>query len=239
MSRPPKPAPLRVLRLITAHRRSAASDRTLATILAGIAGAANAGGFILLGRYTSHMTGYLSALADNLVLQNLALVGQSLLAISLFITGAAASAATINWARAHQPTRQYSLPIGVQGLMLIGLAGLGAAHLPAPFGHATGLGLLCFIMGFQNATITKISNARIRTTHATGMITDVGIELGREFFGRAFSRPVQADRVKLGILTQLLGTFLLGGLIGAIGYGMVGFAFSLPLAAVLLTIALL
>ena len=124
MSRPPKPAPLRVLRLITAHRRSAASDRTLATILAGIAGAANAGGFILLGSYTSHMTGYLSALADNLVLQNLALVGQSLLAISLFITGAAASAATINWARAHQPTRQYSLPIGVQGLMLIGLAGL-------------------------------------------------------------------------------------------------------------------
>ena len=235
----PKPTALRGLRLITAHRRAKASDRALATILAAIAGAANAGGFILLGSYTSHMTGYLSALADNIVLHNLALVGQSLLAITLFVAGAAASALTINWARDHRPTWQYRIPIGLQGGLLLALATLGAVGLTPALAHPLGLGLLCFIMGFQNATITKISNARIRTTHATGMITDVGIELGREFFGRAFSHPVQADRVKLGILTQLLGTFLLGGLIGAIGYGMVGFAFSLPLAAVLLTIALL
>jgi uncharacterized membrane protein YoaK (UPF0700 family) len=39
--------------------------------------------------------------------------------------------------------------------------------------------MLCFIMGLQNATVTKISGARIRTTHVTGMITDVGIELGK------------------------------------------------------------
>jgi uncharacterized membrane protein YoaK (UPF0700 family) len=239
MSLRPKASPLRTLRLITAHRRAASSDRRLATILAGIAGAANAGGFILLGSYTSHMTGYLSALADNLVLQNLTLVAQSLLAIGLFILGAAGSAATINWARAHQPTRQYSLPIGVQGVLLIVLAGLGAANLAAPFAHPMGLGLLCFIMGFQNATITKISNARIRTTHATGMITDVGIELGRAFYGRTFATHVRADRAKLGILLQLLGMFLMGGVVGAIGYGYAGFFFSLPLAAVLLTIALL
>ena len=39
--------------------------------------------------------------------------------------------------------------------------------------------LLCFIMGLQNAIVTKISNAEIRTTHMTGMATDIGIELGR------------------------------------------------------------
>jgi len=38
--------------------------------------------------------------------------------------------------------------------------------------------LLCFIMGLQNAVITKISHAEIRTTHVTGLVTDVGIELG-------------------------------------------------------------
>ena len=235
----PKSMALRRVRLIAAHHRAAASDRALALILAGIAGAANAGGFILLGSYTSHMTGYLSALADNLVLQNLALVGQSLFAITLFICGAATSAIVINWGRAHKPTRQYSLPIGLQGALLAGLAALGATPLSPDIAHAIGLGLLCFIMGLQNATITKISYARIRTTHATGMITDVGIELGRAIYGRAFHAPISADRAKLSILLQLLGTFLLGGIVGALGYGLIGFAFSLPLAAILLSLALL
>jgi len=235
----PKPTALRGLRLITAHRRAKASDRALATILAAIAGAANAGGFILLGSYTSHMTGYLSALADNIVLHNLALVGQSLLAITLFVAGAAASALTINWARDHRPTWQYRIPIGLQGGLLLALATLGAVGLTPALAHPLGLGLLCFIMGFQNATITKISYARIRTTHATGMITDVGIELGRAAYGRAFHTATRADRAKLAILLQLLATFLIGGIIGALGYSFAGFAFSLPLAAILLGLALL
>ena len=39
--------------------------------------------------------------------------------------------------------------------------------------------LLCFVMGLQNAIITKISRAEIRTTHVTGLVTDMGIELGK------------------------------------------------------------
>ena len=106
-------------------------------------------------------------------------------------------------------------------------------------GRLFSLACLCFIMGMQNATITKISSARIRTTHATGMVTDIGIELGRAVFG--FARPcsgVQIDRQKLRILLQLVTAFLLGGIIGAIGYGQTGFFFSLPLAGILLALGL-
>ena len=236
---PRRNAALRIFRLVAKHHRAVATDRALAIILAGIAGAANAGGFILLGSYTSHMTGYLSALADNIALQNLAFVLQSLLAITLFILGAATSALTINWARAHAPKQQYSLPLSLQGALLITLAELSKFPLPAAIGHALSLGLLCFIMGLQNATITKISYARIRTTHATGMITDIGIELGRAAYGRAFHSPVTADRAKLTLLLQLLASFLIGGIIGAFGYSWAGFAFSLPLAAILLAMAVL
>ncbi len=228
---------LRRLRLIAAHRRAAASDRALATLLAGIAGAANAGGFVLLGSYTSHMTGYLSQIADNVVLWNIGLVAQSAAAIGCFVLGAAASAFAINWARQFRPRRQYSLPIGIQGGLFLALAAIGAAPIDAITAQRLGLLLLCFIMGFQNATITKISQARIRTTHATGMITDVGIELGRAVYGRSVNPAIAADRTKLGVLVQLLTTFLLGGVIGAIGYGLIGFAFSLPLAVLLLALA--
>jgi uncharacterized membrane protein YoaK (UPF0700 family) len=235
--RAPKSSFLRRARLIAAHRRAAFSDGDLATILAGIAGAANAGGFILLGSYTSHMTGYLSQIADSLALHNLNLALQSLAAISFFVLGAAGSAFVINWARHAFPKRQYSLPLGLQGGLLVLLAGLGASPLDAGTSQRLGLLLLCFIMGFQNATITKISSARIRTTHATGMITDVGIELGRAIYGRTISPDIAADRAKLAVLLRLLATFLAGGVIGAFGYGLVGFGFSLPLAAILLALA--
>lgn len=224
-------------RAIKATDRTAESDAVLATFLAGIAGAANAGGFILLGSYTSHMTGYLSQLADNIVLKNISLVIISTVAIGCFILGAACAAIVINWARHNRPAQQYALPIGIQGGLFLGLACLGALGQGNIATHIS-LGWLAFIMGFQNATITKISYARIRTTHATGMVTDVGIELGRAVYGRASGRGIAADRLKLAILVRLLAVFLIGGILGAVGYAAIGSAFSLPLAAVLLALAL-
>lgn len=222
-------------------RRSERADLRLATALAAIAGAANAGGFFALGSYTSHMTGYLSHLADELVLWNLAAMGTSLLAIGAFVSGAAFSTILINWARAADRRRQYAWPLAMQGLFMLAFAGggLGTGLL----WQIWSLCCLCFIMGMQNATITKISNARIRTTHATGMVTDIGIELGRGLFHRlapaiAARIGTAIDRRKLVILLRLVGAFVLGGVIGAAGYARFGFLFSLPLAAVLLALSL-
>jgi uncharacterized membrane protein YoaK (UPF0700 family) len=228
----------RRVHLMTAHRRATSTDRTLATFLTAIAGSANAGGFILLGQYTSHMTGYMSQLADNLVLHNINLVLQSIVAILCFVFGAASSAVMINWARDHHRRRQYTIPIAVQGVLFVGLAALGWLGTGTPWANAAALGLLCFIMGLQNATITKISGARIRTTHVTGMVTDTGIALGRAMYWRASRKaPVPANTAALWMLIQLLVTFVVGGILGAIGYGTFGFSFSLLLAVLLLSIA--
>ncbi|MFC7608645.1 YoaK family protein [Teichococcus aestuarii] len=127
------------------------------------------------------------------------------------------------------------------------LAGGGAGWLVAqrsgglpPAALATPL--LCFLMGLQNATITKISGARMRTTHVTGIVTDIGVELGRLLYwnraGTLEGRPfVRADRAKLRLLLGLLGGFFLGGVAGAAGFLVLGFAFCLPVAALLLLTA--
>src|SRR5690606_3780364 len=155
------------------------------------------------GAYTSHMTGYLSQLADNLVIGNLWVALVATIAIGAFVAGAAFSTILINWARIRSIGRQYALPIAVQGGFLACFAGGGIFTSEA--GRAFALACLCFIMGMQNATITKISGARIRTTHATGMITDIGIELGREVFGRAYPRRgLAAERTKLRIHLRLV-----------------------------------
>jgi uncharacterized membrane protein YoaK (UPF0700 family) len=238
-TRPQRWTVLRHIRLLTSHRRTARSDRLLAILLAFVAGSANAGGFIVLGSYTSHMTGYLSQAADQLVLSNYALALTAILAIGLFTFGAALSAITINWARGYKPHLQYILPLAFQGFgfLLFSLIGLSENYVGS--NRLVGLGLLCLIMGFQNATITKISQSRIRTTHVTGMITDVGIELGRFVFNYFFERPrIGADEQKLFLLLQLLGMFFFGGVVGAFGYGLIGPTFSVAVGLLLLTTAL-
>lgn len=240
LKRPHRWTVVRQIRMLTSHRRTARSDRTLAILLAFIAGSANAGGFILLGSYTSHMTGYLSQAADQLVLRNFASAFTAFFAIGLFIFGAALSAIAINWARGYQPRLQYILPLALQGISFLAFSLIGRSENYAGSDRLVGLGLLCFIMGFQNATITKISQSRIRTTHVTGMVTDVGIELGRFFFNSMFKRPrISADAQKLILLLQLLGMFFFGGVIGAFGYGLIGLRFSTGIGLLLLLTAII
>jgi uncharacterized membrane protein YoaK (UPF0700 family) len=229
--------PRRTLRTLTkalvGQHRTEGRDLALATLLAAIAGAANAGGFFALGKYTSHMTGYISQLADNVAILNFAVAGVSVLAVGAFVSGAAFSTGLINWARLASNHRQYALPLAVQGAFLMCFSFGGVFSSDA--GRLFSLCCLCFIMGMQNATLTKISGARIRTTHATG----IGIEIGRAVFGRVFpASGVGPNLPKLQILARLVLSFLIGGLIGAIGYGHLGFFFSLPLALILLGISL-
>lgn len=230
--------PLGFLRLylsgIAAAQRSSAADRALATVLAAIAGCANAGGFILLGHYTSHMTGYLSQVADQAVLGDWLLVSIGFLALAMFLAGATVATVLIRWARVRCPRWQYALPLGVQGTLFLVLAALGVS------GGVGTLALLCFIMGGQNATITKISGSVIRTTHVTGMVTDTGIELGRHLVARILPDAGGVpDSAKLWLLVRLICVFLVGGVVGALGYSMTGPVFSVPLAAVLLGLAAL
>ncbi len=76
--------------------RLAVTEAGLGVALAFIAGAINAGGFLLVGQYTSHMSGIISAMADELVLGAIAVVASGLIALVAFLCGAAASAVLIN-----------------------------------------------------------------------------------------------------------------------------------------------
>ena len=91
-------------------------------------------------------------------------------------------------------------------------------------------------MGLQNAVITKRSNAEIRTTHITGLVTDLGIELGNLFYvNRSFplSPKVRANRTKIGNHLKLLLSFILGALTGAWGFKAVGYSATVALALIL------
>ena len=235
--------PLLYLRRLSGVERTAASNRQLAVVLAFVAGATNAGGYLAVRQYTSHMSGIVSSMADNTVLGKSELVFAGLGAVVSFLVGASCSAILINWGRRQRLRSQYAFPLLLEaGLLLcFGLVGGTLARERGLFVPMTVM-LLCFIMGLQNAIITKVSRAEIRTTHVTGIITDLGIELGKlVYWNRApadeAGAAVRADREKLRLLAALLAMFFVGGVCGALGFARGGFGTTIPLAVLLLVLA--
>lgn len=226
---------------LTSPERSLRRDRALGATLAFVAGATNAGGYLAVGQYTSHMTGIVSALADDLVLGNVVLAIAALGALIAFVTGAMTTAVAVNWARRHQLRSRYAIPLLLEAALLIvfGLLGGVLASYTTFVAPLTVL-LLCFLMGLQNAVITKVSKAEIRTTHVTGLVTDIGIELGRLVYVNrsALGDPVRANRERLAVHLLLFACFLGGGLMGAAGFKTIGYVATLPLAAILAVVAL-
>jgi uncharacterized membrane protein YoaK (UPF0700 family) len=235
--------PIDYLRGFARPQRTDQNNRRLGRWLAFIAGAANAGGFLAVGQYTSHMSGIVSALADNLSVGDFGLVIAGLSSLAAFTTGAATSAIMINWGRRRRAHSEYALPLMLEAVLLLcfGLLGSNLENNRFLFVPAT-VGLLCYVMGLQNAIITKISKAEIRTTHMTGIVTDIGIEIGKLFYWNVSeSGPgvaaVKADRSRLRLLASLLGMFFIGGLAGALGFKYVGYISTLPLSAMLVVLA--
>lgn len=229
------------LRFLSGRERSRQANRHLGMTLAFVAGAVNAGGFLAVGQYTSHVTGVLSSIADAFVLDQSRAALAGLASFAAFISGAATSALLINWTRRKGLHSQYASALMLEaGLLLaFGLLGANLAAVGRLFVPATVL-LLCYLMGLQNAIITKISDAEIRTTHMTGNATDLGIELGKLiYWNRNPGLPdkVLANRDKLRIHARMIASFLLGGFTGAHAFKRAGFAATVPLALLLLAVA--
>lgn len=237
--------PIDYLRRLSGRTRTRSANQQLGAFLALVAGAVNAGGFLAVNQYTSHMTGFISSVADNLVLGNALLVLAGLGSLASFLCGAATTAILINWARHRNMHAEYAFSLVIEAFLLLvfGLLGANLNAYIAVTVPATVL-LLCYIMGLQNAIVTKISNAEIRTTHVTGVVTDLGIELGKMFYwnrrnDKTAAGHVHANRDKLKIHVIILTMFFIGGVVGAVGFKHLGFMTVLPFAFGLFILALI
>lgn len=235
--------PRQTLRQLAGPARTRPGNRRLGLLLAFVAGAINAGGYLAVQRYTSHMTGVVSGVADDLALGEFALAAAGAVLVAMFIAGAMTTAVLTNWARRRRLHSQYALSLLLEAalLLLFGLMGTVLAQHTALRVPLT-VALLSYLMGLQNAVVTKISQAEIRTTHMTGVITDLGIELGKLLYWNRHRAggpqpAVRANRDKLRLLAAILGCFATGGLAGALGFKAWGYAATLPIALLLAVLA--
>jgi uncharacterized membrane protein YoaK (UPF0700 family) len=235
--------PIHYLVQLTARERTATANLHLGVLLAFVAGALNAGGFLAIGQYTSHMTGIVSSAADNLVLGNIALAVTAALSLLSFIAGAATTALLVNYSKRGSGKNVYAAPLKIEAVLLLVFGLVGATLQPHEIiGISLTAILLCYMMGLQNALVTKISNAEIRTTHVTGLVTDIGIELGKLMYWNrthaASNHTVLANRTRLRVHGLLVVSFFVGGVVGALGFKYAGFASTIPLALPLVAMSL-
>lgn len=223
--------------------RDEAQNRQLAWSMAFVAGAVNAGGFLAVGHYTSHMTGVVSTLADEAVLGDWRVAGVALAMLGCFVSGAFLSTTLVSLGQRLNLRSRYAIGLLVEAGLLI-LFGLSGARLNEriDFFVPTTVMLLCFIMGLHNALTTNLSGAAVRTTHLTGVVTDIGIELSRLLYfnwreGRGSAR-ILADRRRLALVSLVFFSFLAGALAGAIGFKRFGFKATIPLSGFLCFLAL-
>src|SRR4051812_40845722 len=169
--------------MLSARAYSLRQKSRLAISLAWIGGFTNVVALGAMGTLVSNVSGTATWLGEAIGLRDLhgTLFFGSLL-IS-FVAGAVISALTTETAARRGWRSKYILPIALEAAVLAFVATYLTKHPIAHGEIAHEMACLAaFAMGVQNATITKISGAVVRTTHVTGIFTDVGIEAVQYYF---------------------------------------------------------
>lgn len=173
-----------------------------AAALAGVAGFTNS---VMLGFFhapVSHMTGSVSRLATDSALGQRADAFLAALIIGGFLLGAILSGFIVGgWKR--MPSRRYGVGLMLEG----GLLALATCLLY--YRERLALPIVALACGLQNALTTSYCGLLIRTTHVTGMVTDIGMMLGH------WLRHRQVEGWKLRFLCSLVASFGVGSWLGA------------------------
>ncbi len=187
-----------------------------------------------LGVLTTNVTGHFAFFSEEVALNNTSAALAYLLYIIMFLLGAFVSSSLLEYQGRRGVQGSYLLPISLEIILLILVSffpfylerNTFTVSLFAP-------SILLFAMGLQNALVTRVSHSVVRTTHLTGLFTDLGIDLSGLLFNRNLKqRKVLKKNVhlKLAIILCFFG----GGLLGGLLYGLLGLKTLLIPAALLL-----
>lgn len=190
-------------------------------LLALKAGYLNAAGFLATGKFVSHVTGFGTQMGISIAHEDY-LFGSELLIIPIaFILGSSIPAWILDadYSKEKLPPYHYVqmlVTIGLGIILILGFQGeFGAFSTKEDDTHDIVLiGFLCFILGMKNGLTTWATYGRIRTTHLTGLATDIGLHLPKLFRNAHQSRLPEKRRVNtVRVLTFF--SFSLGSLIAA------------------------
>ena len=191
----------------------------IASLLSFVAGLVNVAGFLAVARLTTNVTGHFAYFVDEIFKLNFWQSFIYFLYIFFFFLGSFFSSFLVELISRKNENYVYIVPTAIESFILFLIAVFGN-NLIAENPNLIAFSLL-FAMGLQNSLVTRISNATVRTTHLTGLFTDLGIELSQLFFYREQeSKDKLFSSIKLRL--TIISFFFLGGITSWIFYSNFG-----------------
>jgi uncharacterized membrane protein YoaK (UPF0700 family) len=217
--------------------RTFGENLELGTLLAFVAGVVNTVGFLQFGTFVSHISGHATRTAVEYTEGNSDAAWVFFLEMISFVFGAFFTSFLLKGHTAAYAKIKYTAPVLIEAgillffLFLNSMQGLLWFHIGTISLTTT---MLAFAMGMQNAMLRQAAGTLIRTTHMTGVATDIGIEMGAatSFMVQAIRRhrgwerwragwKAFWERLGIGRFTfhiLLLLCFFLGSAFGTMGY---------------------
>ena len=193
------------------NRRTFTHNLRLASTLSFIAGIVNIAGVLSVATLTTNVTGHFAFFAEEIALKNYSKAITILIYIFFFLFGAFTSNFLVEIASLKKPRIAHAFPMLLEVFILV-FVGVSQDFNPNYIAY-----LLLFAMGLQNALVTNISQSVVRTTHLTGLFTDLGIELSQLFF---YKKEVELKRLTRNISLRLsiIIFFFIGCVLGGLLY---------------------
>lgn len=200
-------------------KRNLKHNLKIASLLSFVAGMVNVAGFFSVQTLTTNVTGHFAFFVDEVFKLNFKYGFVYFLYIFFFFLGSFFSSLLVEFLLRKSEKYVYVIPTAIESmtLLVIGLFGENLIQESSDFIAYC----LLFAMGLQNSLVTRISNATVRTTHLTGLFTDLGIELSQLFFYR---EPIFRKKLFLSIKLRatIISFFFTGGIVGGIFYSNIG-----------------
>ncbi|CAN5882690.1 YoaK family protein [soil metagenome] len=180
--------------------------------LAFIAGMVNVVGFLgFEHQAVTHLTGTTSMLGAAIAELDRPMALHLLAVLASFVAGTTLSGFLIQDSTL-QLGHRYGVALFLESVML-------AITVPLLEHHQSyGIYLASCACGLQNAMASTYSGSAVRTTHVSGMFTDLGIYLGHAL------RGIRVDSRRLRLCVIIISAFLCGGVAGAAGFHRWGYA---------------
>lgn len=197
--------------------RTFAHDLRLAILLSFVAGLVNITGVLALKTLTTNVTGHFAFFAEEIMRHDYATAITFFLFTVFFLLGSFISSFLQELISLKNPDWSHIFPITLEMVILIAVGIFGTTTgLFTLDGKLTAFFML-LSMGIQNSLVTNISKSTVRTTHLTGLFTDLGIELSQLFF---YKKPEEVKKLKTSIFLRLsiITFFFLGCFSGGIIY---------------------
>lgn len=192
--------------------RTASHNLKLASLLSFVAGIVNVCGFFSFKVLTTNVTGHYAYFADSIVRKDYPFAFYTACFLLSFLIGAFISNTLVEITlRLHKSyASTATILIEILLLAVVAFSGTAAAAMhPNLFAS-----ILLFSMGLQNALVTRVSKSVVRTTHLTGLFTDLGIELSQLMFYKKLqqrSKLFTSVRLRFAIITFFFAGCVIGG----------------------------